>query len=137
MDKTFLSIDYGSRRIGIAKSDPTGMIASALKTIEVKSMTDAVKKVLEIVKEYEPRGIVIGYPLMESGGKSQKCLEVDEFAARIAELYKGEIHKEDERWTSEEAAGVIHAHGKKAGKDKERIDRIAAVIILQRFLDDR
>lgn len=137
LDKTYLAIDYGSRRIGLAKSDPTGTIASALKTIEVKSMADAVKKVLEIVKEYEPNGIVIGYPLLASGEKSRKCFEVDEFGDRIADLYKGEIHKVDESWSSQEAAGIVHAHGKKAGKDKKRLDRLAAVIILQRFLNER
>lgn len=137
MDRTYLAIDYGTRRIGLAKSDPTGTIASALETIEIKSMQEAVKKVLEFVKEYEPNGLVIGYPLMESGEKSQKCLEVDEFAQMIAEIYKGEIHKIDERWTSEEAADIIHAHGKRTGKDKKRLDRLAAVIILQRFLNER
>ena len=136
LDKTYLAIDYGTKRIGLAKSDPTGTIASALKTIEVKSMTDAVKKVLEIVKEYEPMSIVIGYPLRASGEKSQKCLEVDEFVLKLAELYKGEIHKVDESWSSMEAADIVHAHGKKAGKDKARLDRLAAVIILQRFLND-
>ena len=136
LDKTYLAIDYGTKRIGLAKSDPTGTIASALKTIEVKSMTDAVKKVLEIVKEYEPMSIVIGYPLRASGEKSAKCLEVDEFVLKLAELYKGEIHKVDESWSSMEAADIVHAHGKKAGKDKARLDRLAAVIILQRFLND-
>jgi putative Holliday junction resolvase len=134
-DKTYLAIDYGSRRIGRAKSDPTGTIASALVTIEVKSMNEAVKKVVEIIEKYEPNAVVIGYPLLSSGEKSRKCLEVDEFAERIAESYKGAIHKVDESWSSAEAQDVIHAHGKRVGKKKDRLDRIAAVIILQRFLD--
>jgi putative Holliday junction resolvase len=100
-------------------------------------MKEGVKKVLEIVKEYEPKGIVIGYPLRESGEKSEKCSEIDEFTDMIAELYRGEIHKVDESWSSREAAEVIHAHGKKAGRDKARLDRLAAVIILQRFLNER
>ena len=134
-DKTYLSIDYGSRRIGLAKSDPTGTIASALSTIEVKSMNEAVKKIVEIIEKYKPNAVVIGYPLLASGEKSRKCLEVDEFVDKIAESYKGSIHKVDESWSSAEAQDVIHAHGKKAGKKKERLDRIAAVIILQRFLN--
>ena len=119
----------------MAKSDPSGTIASALGTIEIKSMNEAVKKVVEVIEKYEPDAVVIGYPLLASGEKSRKCFEVDEFVDKIADLYKGEIHKVDESWSSAEAQDVIHAHGKKAGKKKERLDRIAAVIILQRFLN--
>lgn len=119
----------------MAKSDPTGTIASALKTIEVKSMSDAVKKVGGVIAEYSPVGIIIGYPVLASGEKSQKCLEVDGFVSKLAELYKGEIYKVDESWSSEEATGIVHAHGQKSGKDKGRLDRLAAVIILQRFLN--
>ena len=66
-DKTFIAIDYGERRIGVAKSDPMGIIASALTTLEVKSHTDALEKVKEIIDEYQPNGLVIGYPLLKSG----------------------------------------------------------------------
>jgi len=135
IDKTYLAIDYGSRRIGLAKSDPSGTIASALVTIEVKSLNEGVKKVVEVIEKHKPNAVVIGYPLLASGEMSLKCLEVDEFVDKIADLYKGEIYKVDESWTSAEAQDVIHAHGKRAGKKKARLDRIAAVIILQRFLD--
>ena len=134
-NRRFLGIDYGERRIGLAKSDPSGTIASAWTTIEVSSMAEAVEKIAVKVKETMPDGIVIGYPLLVSGDKSKKCLEVDEFATKLAEIYDGPIHKIDERWSSTEAADVVHAHGKKIGKDKGRVDRLAAVIILQRFLD--
>lgn len=135
LDKTYLCIDYGNRRIGLAKSDPTGTIASAVGTIEIKSMNEAVKKVVEAIVKYEPNAVVVGYPLLASGEKSKKCLEVDEFVEKIAESYNGEIYKVDESFSSMEAQDVIHAHGKRAGKKKERLDRIAAVIILQRFLN--
>ena len=134
-NRRFLGIDYGERRIGLAKSDPSGTIASALITIEVSSMAEAVKKIAEKISEIEPDGIVIGYPLHISGEKSEKCLEVDKFVEKLEEIYKKPIHKVDERWSSAEAADVVHAHGKKIGQDKGRIDRLAAVIILQRFLD--
>ena len=134
-NRRFLSIDYGERRIGLAKSDPSGTIASALITIEVSSMAEAVKKIAEKIGEIEPDGIVIGYPLLMSGDKSEKCLVIDKFAEKLAEIYDRPIHKVDERWSSTEAVDIIHAHGKKTGQDKGRIDRLAAVIILQRFLD--
>ena len=55
---------------------------------------------------------------------------------KLRDIYKGLIEKVDERHTSQEAIAVIHAHGKKSGKDKKRIDRLAAVIILQRYLEE-
>ncbi len=135
-DKTFIGIDYGERRIGIAKSDPTGLIASALKTLEIKSQKEALEKIEKIIKEYEPNGLVIGYPLHSSGEKSKKCVEIDEFVLKLHEIFDGPIHKSDERYSTKEAMGIIHAHGKKVGQDKKRLDRLAAVIILQRFLDE-
>ena len=134
-NRRFLGIDYGERRIGLAKSDPSGTIASALITIEVSSMAEAVKKIAEKISEIDPDGIVIGYPLLMSGDKSETCLIIDDLVDKLAEVYDGPIHKVDERWSSAEAADVVHAHGKKIGQDKGRIDRLAAVIILQRFLD--
>lgn len=135
-DRTFLAIDYGRRRIGLAKSDLTGLIASALMTLEVKSDNHALKLLGPILEEYSPNGLVVGYPLMTSGDKSDMCVEVDRFVEKLAEIYSGPIHKVDERYSSSEAADVIHAHGKKVGQDKKRLDRLAAVIILQRFLDE-
>lgn len=135
-DQTILSIDYGDRRIGLAKSDPTAIIASAIDTIEVSSFEDAVKKIRSQIEIYQPAEIVIGYPLLASGDKSAKCIQVDKFADRIAEFYKKPIHKVDESWSSKEAEAVIHAHGKKIGKKKKRVDKLAAAIILQRYLDE-
>lgn len=135
-NRTFLGIDYGTRRVGIAKSDPTGLIASALTTLEVRSQMDAVEQVLALVDKYEPDGLVVGYPVHMSGDRSEKCREIDNFIAKLAGSYTGPIHRVDERFSSSEAADVIHAHGKKTGQDKKRLDRLAAVIILQRFLDE-
>ncbi|RME24375.1 MAG: Holliday junction resolvase RuvX [Candidatus Zixiibacteriota bacterium] len=136
-ERTYLGIDYGSRRIGVAKSDPTGLIASALTTLEVRSWRQAIGRLRELIAEYAPRGVVVGYPLHASGEPSAKCEEVEHFIGKLSEVYDGPVYRMDERYSSEEAQQVIHAHGKKAGRDKKRIDRLAAVIILQRFLDER
>jgi putative Holliday junction resolvase len=135
-NRTFLAIDYGSRRIGIAKSDPMGIIASALDTITVSSLPDAVEKVLRIISEYQPNALVVGYPLHESSEKSEKCTEVDAFIGRLSAVFSGPIYKTDEFNSSQEAAKVIQAHGKKTGDHKARIDSLAAAIILQRFLEE-
>lgn len=136
-DKTILAIDYGTRRIGIAKSDPMGIVASALKTVEVRSDTDALKSIALVLGEYNPRTVVIGYPLLASGDKSRKCLEIDRFVEKLSRIFSGPILRVDEADTSNEAAAIVRAHGKRIGKDKAKIDRIAAVLILQRYLDEQ
>ena len=136
-DKTYLGIDYGTRHIGLAKSDPTGLIASPLTTIEVNDRKDAIDKISEIIKEHELAGVVVGYPLSLSGEKSSKCREVDRFIEQLRKTYNGSIYRVDERLSTAEAQRVIHAHGKRVGQDKKRLDRLAAAIILQQFLDER
>lgn len=132
----YIGIDYGERRIGLAKSDPTGLIASALTTLEVCSMREAVAKVGEIIEEFKPDGLVVGYPLHASGDRTDKCREIDLFINELATQFHGRIHRMDESHSSQEAADIIHAHGKRIGKNKKMVDRLAAVIILQRFLDE-
>jgi putative Holliday junction resolvase len=104
-------------------------------TIEVKSIKKAAEAVIALVEEWAANGIVIGYPLLSSGDKSETCRKVDAFVETLQRLHPVRISREDERYTSQEAADVIHAHGKRVGQDKKRVDRIAAVLILQRFLD--
>ena len=88
-----------------------------------------------VIEEYQPNGLVIGYPLSMSGEKNRQCEQVDRFIERLGRIFTGPIHKVDERLSSVEATRTLHAHGQKTGKDKKRIDRLAAVLILQRFLD--
>ena len=136
-DKTILSVDYGTKRIGLAKSDSLGIIATAVDTLEVKSASDALRKVRQVIERIRPAAIVIGYPLLQSGDRSDSCIAIDGFIEKLSTTFKGPIHRVDEADTSIEAVGVIRAHGKRVGRDKKRVDRLAAVIILQRFLDER
>ena len=137
-NQTFIGIDYGVKRIGIAKSDPTGLIASPLKTITVKSIDRAIEEIAALAVEYDATGVVIGYPLALLGGnRGELCQKVDRFVERLQKKYKGPIYKVDERYSSAEAEDIVHMHNKKVGQDKSRLDRMAAAIILQRFLDER
>ena len=136
-DKTILAFDYGTRRIGVAKSDPLGISVSPVTTLEVSKTRDLWRQIKQLIEECAPATIVVGYPELSTGERSRKCAEVDRFIERLAEIYSGRIERVDEAYTSIEAASVVHAHGKKAGRDKKRIDRIAAVIILQRYLEEQ
>lgn len=138
MDETrYLGIDLGRRRIGLALSDPGGLIATPVGTLTVTGADDALKKVLAEVTRYRPSGIVLGLPKSLSGGTSEIAEDVHKFARKLETATGLPIYFEDERLSSQQAEGVLHAHGKKIKGNKERIDRIAAAIILQSFLDRR
>ncbi|MEP0829125.1 MAG: Holliday junction resolvase RuvX [bacterium] len=137
-ERVYLGIDYGERRIGLAKSDPTGLIASAYKTIAVKSLNAALREIAEDIAKWQVAGVVVGYPVAEDGGNlGERCLMVDDFIQRLRKYYLGPIYKVDERFSSAEAEQTLHLFHKKIRHDKGRVDRIAAAIILQRFLDER
>jgi putative Holliday junction resolvase len=134
-EKRFLGLDFGRRRIGVAVSDPSGLIAGSLKTLIVRNTDDALRQVLDLVSEHNIAGIVLGLPLNLSGGASEVSKEVEAFAERLRSSCDVPVFLEDERLSSRLAESVLHAHGKKIKGHKEKIDRISAVIILQSFLD--
>ncbi len=137
MNKVYIGIDFGLRRIGLARSDPTGMIATAYKTIMYKSIKTAIDEIITDIEEFGIYGVVVGYPISLSGGSTGEwCRMVDDFIAKLQKSWKGPIYKIDERFSSAEAENMIHRHGKKIGRKKEKVDRMAAAIILQRFLDE-
>jgi putative Holliday junction resolvase len=137
-DQVFLGIDYGERRIGLAKSDPTGLIGSAYRTIVVKSISQALREITDEIEKLQVTAVVVGYPLAEDGGNAgERCRMVDDFLIRLRKNYPGPVYKVDERFSSEEAEQTLHLFHKKIRQDKGRVDRIAAAIILQRFLDER
>lgn len=135
-DRTILAIDYGRARIGLAKTDPGGTIAGPVAALRVGSRRESIVKLLEVIADIRPAAVVIGYPLHWSGEPSVRCREIDRLIEELEKQYRGPIHRVDEYGTSAEAASVLHAHGKKSGRQKERLDRLAAVIILQRYLDE-
>jgi putative Holliday junction resolvase len=137
-DRIYLGIDFGQKRIGLAKSDPTGMIATAYRTITYNSINKAIDEIIIDIDNFDIGGVVVGYPISLSGGsEGEKCRMVDDFIARLQKRWNGTIYKIDERFSSSEAEQMIHMHGKKIGRKKERVDRMAAAIILQRFLDEQ
>jgi len=133
----FLGFDFGGRRIGVALSDPSGLIAQPIDTLVVKGIDDAIRKVSRTIDEHDVVGIVLGLPLNLSGDASELSLEVEKFADRLKKKCAVPIFFEDERLSSRQAEGVLHAYGKKIKGHKEKIDRISAAIILQSFLDRR
>ncbi len=132
-----LGVDYGRRRVGIAVSDPLGLIARGV-TVLGRTGT-LVADVCRIAAEFDAATVVVGMPLTLSGGRGEMALEVEEFIARLGRACGLRVIAVDERFTSAEARSTQLAMGvpKKKRRVKGDIDRMAAAIILQDYLDHR
>lgn len=130
-----LAIDYGTKRVGVAVTDPLGMIAGALATVETPRIFDFLNEYLTV---NDCNRLVIGYPLTLRNEPAEVTREIDRFIERFASLYPYiEVIKYDERFTSKLAFDTILASGvgRRKRRDKAVIDRISATIILQNYLE--
>ncbi len=131
----YLGIDLGEKRVGIAVSDPGGIIAQPVKTVPFQSGKQLLREIDNLVKEYEIEKIVIGLPLTMKGTDSEKTREVREFAEVLSRTVSVPVHFMDERLTTVQAHSTMHQIGKKPSRHRERVDQLAAQLILQTFLD--
>jgi putative Holliday junction resolvase len=133
-----LAVDLGEKRVGIAISDPTRTIARPLTTLARRVGKRApVQAILDLCREHEVTGIVVGLPLALSGEDTDWTREVRAFAARLAERAGLPVHLLDERFSSVVAERAVRSIGLKrtAREERERVDAGAAAVILQAFLD--
>lgn len=134
MDR-LIGIDYGRRRTGLAVSDPLGIFASALETVDSTKIIEYLKNYAE--KETIQR-FVIGYPVNMDGSPSEAQADVDAFLKVLGKAFpEVPVALEDERFTSVLAHRAMIDGGMKASrrKDKRSVDRISAAIILQGYMD--
>ena len=132
-----LGIDYGERRIGLALSDPMGIIAKPLRTIDRKKTTDYISEILNTAKEKNANIIVVGLPLTLRGKQSKQTEIVQKFIEKLTQLGKIPVVPVDERLSSIAAKKSLQAQGVKTGHEKGRVDETAAAIILQEYLDSQ
>jgi len=127
-----LGIDYGRRRIGLALSDPTLLIATPLIIIENRGIKKTVLQIWDIIQKNDVKQIVIGLPLHANGDESEMSQEARRFGDVFVALGLP-VEYVDERYTSCEAESLIGNQG----QSKNLIDKVAASIILQIYLDER
>ena len=132
-----IGIDYGTKRIGVAVSDPLGIIAKGVATIP--NSPRFFDELRAIVLEYDPETIVIGMPLNLKGEAGMSASAAEEFAGRIEREFGLPVVRSDERFTSKRAQETLREMGvrKKARQSKAVIDSMAAALILQGYLDAR
>jgi len=129
-----LSIDFGERRIGLAISDPLGITAQGLPTIDTRKTKDILSYIQSIIEEKKVTMIVVGMPKNMNGSIGFKGEEVKKFIDKIAQKTGVKVIAWDERLTSVQSLKSMREMGTKQ-KKKEAVDRISATLILQSYLD--
>jgi len=127
-----MAIDYGKSRVGIALSDPLGVIAQPLTSIKVKSQKELIRHILKIIQESDVGLIIIGNPLSHKGEATEMSDEISRFIKRLKKRINTEIKLWDERFTSQYAMNILKAM--KIKKQKGLVDQVAASIMLDEFL---
>ncbi len=132
-----LGLDVGDRRIGIAISDPLWLTAAGLDTITRKNMDTDVVKIAELAKRHHVIEIIIGMPYNMDGSEGEQALKVMAFGKKLARYTEIPIIYEDERLSTVTAIRTLTIQGVKTGHNRDIVDRQAAAIILQRYLDSK
>jgi len=132
-----LGIDYGERRIGLALSDPLGIIAKPLKVIDRKTTPNYKSIIIEIIEEKKVIEIIIGLPITMRGEYSNQTKAVQKFINEISGICSIPVTEIDERLSSVAAERSLQLQGVKTGHEKGRVDETAAAIILQEYLDSQ
>ena len=132
-----MGLDVGDRRIGVAVSDPLGLTAQPVLTLVRTNRRQDLKSLMRLIRKYGCTGIVVGNPLYMSGDQSPQAAKAQAFAQTLRDETGLPIHLWDERLTTTEAHRHLHAAGRPGSEHRAVIDQVAAVLILQSFLDAR
>lgn len=131
-----LGIDAGAARIGVAACDPDGLVATPLETVPARDAPAALRRLAQLVTEYEPIEVVIGLPRSLNGTEGPAAATARDFALRTARrIAPVPVRLVDERMTTITAARDLRAAGVPAKRGRSRIDQAAAAVILQSALE--
>jgi putative holliday junction resolvase len=127
-------MDVGSKTIGLAVSDPLGLTAQGLETIRRKNKRLDFARLERVIREFEVAEIVVGYPLRLSGSEGSQAEKVRAFADQLRHQFKLPVHLWDERLSSREANRLLRESEMSIKRRSEVVDRLAAVLILQNWM---
>lgn len=132
-----LGLDIGRKRIGVAGCDGMGLIATGLTTIKRSAFARDVGLLQQIVTEREATILVVGLPYSMNGTLGTQAQEVQKYATKLQEVLELPVEYVDERLTSLEAEQMMYEQKQAPSRHKALVDRKAAAIILQQWLDHR
>jgi putative Holliday junction resolvase len=129
-----LGIDYGDQRIGLALSDVTGTLVGRAWTLHEWNLDRAIDAIADVVRENEVGTLVLGLPKNMDGSEGPRAEKSRTVAERLTEATGLDVVLWDERRSSVEAHAILHANGRKEKKHRERVDAVAASLILEGYL---
>jgi putative Holliday junction resolvase len=130
-----LALDLGRRRIGLALSDPLGISAQGLDTLQRSTIREDIAALAAIAREHQVQLVLLGHPLNMRGDEGRQAVYTRDFAQRLTQRTGLAVRFWDERLTSREAERVLKQSGISIEKRANAIDRLAAVILLASYLD--
>jgi putative Holliday junction resolvase len=130
-----LGLDVGERWIGVAVSDPLGILASPLTRVERTDDEAAVKAIADLVRKHEAKAVVAGLPYSLDGKVGQQAVQVQDFLRRLSESLRVPVQTWDERLSTVVVQRGMIESGMRKGSRKEKVDAAAAALILQGYLD--
>ena len=132
-----LGLDVGSKRVGVAGCDGTGLIATGITTIQRKSFVEDLQEIQGLVEKRRVQILVVGIPYSRDGSIGEQARRIQKFANRLAKTLGLPVEYVDERLTSFQAEQMLLAENRSPSYNRGLVDRKAASIILQQWLDDR
>ena len=130
-----LALDFGKRRIGLAVSDELGITAQGLETLQRTNIREDIERLAQLISEKNVSLILMGNPLHMSGAESRQAEHVRDFASRLSARTGLRVEFWDERLTTVAAQRVLKESGISIQKRAQAVDRLAAVILLESYLD--
>ena len=130
-----LAIDFGMRRMGLAMSDPLGITAQGLETLQCTGAEKDLEKLSCLAAEHEVRHIIVGHPIHMQGGPTAMSERAEKFADDLRRHTSCPVELWDERLTTAEAEVSLQATGAGRSKRRQLVDRVAAMLLLQSYLD--
>jgi putative Holliday junction resolvase len=127
-----IALDWGDARIGVAACDPDGVLAYPVRAVQAGEREIA--ELIEVIAEYEPVEVLVGFPRSLSGGEGPAAAQARERAVRLAAAIRVPVRLVDERLTTVTASQRLREGGKRAKEQRELIDAAAAVAILEQAL---
>jgi putative Holliday junction resolvase len=130
-----LCLDVGEKRIGVAKSDPLGIVAEGICYVPRPSDAAAIERICALIAQWEAELILVGQPFNMNGTLGPQAEKVARFTQKLHKQTNCPIKEWDERLTTKEAERILIDANVSRKKRKEKIDQLAATIILQSYLD--
>lgn len=131
----YIACDIGEKRVGIAVSDASGKVASPVKVLPAHEVIQLAPSFRRLIEDYEPECLVCGLPKTLSGDEGPQAQAIKEVATALAQRLKLDLVFVDERLSSSEAKRILREQGMSEKDMRGHVDKIAASLILQMFLD--